>query len=558
MKNRTQLADGYYRLSREEAKGGESASIKNQREIVQAYCKEQGIVLVREFVDDGYSGANFDRPDFQQMLMHLKTDKVNMVITKDLSRLGRDMSEASYYAERYFPEQSIQYIAISDHFDSDGDNMMAPFQFAMNDVYLRDTSRKVRQVLTHKKKNGLYSACPPFGYRKDNRCRDRLVPDENTAPTVKRIFELAADGYSCRSIAETLNRDTVIPPLKYRVLYRDEFSESGAAHASDEWNYITVKRILRNRVYLGHTLLGKSKKVSVKSKLKLPLPEDEWLVTQDTHEPLVTQAQFDRAEHFMGKNTRTWRENPAFRLSIFGGVAFCSSCGGAMCSGGSVYKGEREKYWYLVCNSLPKRSAKRCETGARIKYGTLLEIVRQDLNRVLHLSDKDMREITDAAVKAAETRNGTVSLPDQISVARHRIGDIDKIVGKLYQDNISGKIDDDRLDRMVAELEAESTALKEKQTRLQKGISDSALVRDSYQAFFELAKKYRTIEVLDREIVTTFIERIEIGPKILPEGLKIAGPKTPYRQMIRIHYRFIGELTQEHVRDVPGGKPATL
>lgn len=552
MKNRVQLADAYYRLSREEARQGESSSIKNQREIVQTYCRECGIILVKEFVDDGYSGANFNRPDFQNMLEHLKTGKANMVITKDLSRLGRDMSESSYYAERYFPEHNVHYLAISDSFDSQGDNMMAPFQFAMNDVYLRDTSRKVKQVLTHKKKAGKYCACPPFGYRKDSRYRDKLVPDEETAPTVKRIFQLASEGMSARAIATILNEDGCIPPLKYRVLYRDDFSDHGAARASDEWCYVTVKRILRNRVYLGHTVLGKTKKASVKSKVKLPIPEDEWLITLDTHEPLVSQEQFDKAQYFMEKNTHTWRDNPAFRISIFGGIAFCASCGGAMCSGGSVYKGERNKYWYLVCNNLPARSPNHCESGARIKYETLVEIVRQDLNRVLCLSDSDIQRITEAAVKKVKSQTDSIPLQDQINKMQHRIDDIDKIISKLYQDNVSGKIDDARLDRMVADLEAESNTLNEKQARLQKGITDAAVVRSSYEAFFALAKEYRHIETLTREIVSTFIERIEIGPKILPEGLKMAGPKTSYRQMIRIHYRFIGPLDQEHIREVAG------
>ena len=256
------LGFAYLRLSNEEAQGGESSSITNQRMIVQNYCKQNGISLVREFVDDGYSGGNFDRPAFQEMMKQLQQGKANTVITKDLSRLGRDMREASYYAEQFFPEHGIHYIAISDNFDTERENIMAPFLFAMNEVYLRDGSRKVKDVLRSKRENGQYCACPPYGYRKDTKDKHRLAPDEMTAPVVLRIFEQAARGDSSRKIALDLNEDGVIPPLKYRVLYRDEFSEDGAARASDLWSYTTVKRILKNPVYLGHTLLGKSKKVS--------------------------------------------------------------------------------------------------------------------------------------------------------------------------------------------------------------------------------------------------------------------------------------------------------
>ena len=170
----------YERLSKDDEQQGESNSILNQRTIVREYCEKHGIILVEEFVDDGFSGGNFERPGFQAMLEHLRTGKANMVITKDLSRLGRDMTESSHYAERYFPEHGIRYLAPGSNFDSQEDNLMAPFQFAMNDVYLRDTSRKVKQTLNTKRNNGKYVACPPYGYRKAERttdlCRTRTPP----------------------------------------------------------------------------------------------------------------------------------------------------------------------------------------------------------------------------------------------------------------------------------------------------------------------------------------------------------------------------------------------
>ena len=192
------LAFAYLRLSREEMQACESGSIKNQRMIISDYCRQNDITLVREFVDDGWSGGNFDRPAFQEMLRQLSDGSANTVITKDLSRLGRDMRESSYYAEQFFPENCIRYIAIADNFDTEHDNIMAPFQFAMNEVYLRDGSRKVRDVLKNKRENGLYCACPPYGYRKDGRNKNLLVPDEMTAPVVQRIFRSAAEGDSSR------------------------------------------------------------------------------------------------------------------------------------------------------------------------------------------------------------------------------------------------------------------------------------------------------------------------------------------------------------------------
>ena len=552
MANHLKLADTYYRLSDEEKKyGNESESITNQREIVREYCQRNGIIIIKEFVDDGYSGGNFERPGFQAMLEHLATGKANTVITKDLSRLGRDMTESSYYAERFFPEHDIRYLAPGNDFDSMGDNLMAPFQFAMNDVYLRDTSRKVKQTLDMKRKKGKYAACPPYGYKKAERTTDQLVPDENTAPIVRQIFAWAADGLSARSIAVKLNQQGAIPPLKYRVEYRDHFTPQGASRASDYWNGTTVKRILRNRVYLGHTILGKSRKVNVKSKKKIAVPQEEWCCTENTHEPLVTQEQFDRAEHFLSENTKSHAANPAFRHSIFGGIAYCAHCGAAMCSGGSVYKGERAKYWYLVCNHITKRSQRACAHGARIRYDDLLEIVRSDLNTLLTFSKEEVETITQAAIARSSAGFDTAESKEKtLEHVETQMQRIVKMVERAYRDNAAGNLSDELLDEMMERFGKERQALEEQRRQLLSDVSEETTIRDSYRLFFDLAKRYSDIETLDRDILHAFIERIEIGEKILPEGKVIAGPRTPYRQSIRIFYRFIGEVAADPVRQV--------
>lgn len=544
------LGFAYLRLSNEEAQGGESSSITNQRMIVQNYCKQNGITLVREFVDDGYSGGNFDRPAFQEMMKQLQQGKANTVITKDLSRLGRDMREASYYAEQFFPEHGIHYIAISDNFDTERENIMAPFLFAMNEVYLRDGSRKVKDVLRSKRENGQYCACPPYGYRKDTQDKHRLAPDEMTAHVVLRIFEQAAKGDSSRKIALDLNEDGVIPPLKYRVLYRDEFSEEGATRASDLWNYTTVKRILKNPVYLGHTLLGKSKKVSVKSKKKVPVPREDWAVTENTHPPLVSNNLYERAQANLGRGSRDYRAYDHVRKSIFSGIAVCSKCGYSLCSCGTVYKGEREKYWYLSCTHQRQDIADPC-SGVRVRYADLLEIVRQELNSLLALTDKQVEALVKEALRRAGANENPKALRQKREKIEARIGTIDKIVTKLYTDNAEGRLDDERLQRMVADMEKESVGLQAALDSLT--ISRSAEeIESSYANFFSLAREYTQIQELDRETLLTFVERIEIGPKKYPEGtVKATHRNQPYRQSIRIVYKFIGEVAEEPVRELP-------
>lgn len=544
------LGFSYLRLSNEEAQGGESSSITNQRMIVQNYCKQNGITLVKEFVDDGYSGGNFDRPAFQKMMHELEQGKANTVITKDLSRLGRDMREASYYAEQFFPEHGIHYIAIADNFDTNRENIMAPFLFAMNEVYLRDGSRKVKDVLRSKRENGQYCACPPYGYRKDDDDKHRLAPDEATAPVVLRIFEQAANGDSSRKIALDLNNDGVIPPLKYRVLYRDEFSAEGAARASDLWNYTTVKRILKNPVYLGHTLLGKSKKVSVKSKKKIPVPREDWAVTENTHPPLVSNALYERAQANLGRGFRDYRAYDHVRKSIFSGIAVCAKCGYSLCSCGTVYKGEREKYWYLSCTHQRQDITNPCE-GVRVRYADLLQIVRQELNALLTMTDEQVEIMVHKALKRFGDEESRKAKKLQKEQAEARLVTIDKIVTKLYTDNAEGRLDDERLRRLVGELEKESAGLRSLLDA--RRTPDTAQeTEDNYTRFFALARQYTHIEKMDRETLQTFVERIEVGPKELPEGQqKATNRNQPYRQRIRIFYRFIGEMDGDATRDLP-------
>jgi len=541
------LAFAYLRLSREEMQGGESGSITSQRMIITNYCRQNGITLVREFSDDGWSGGNFERPAFQEMMRQLESGQANTVITKDLSRLGRDMRESSYYAEQFFPENGIRYIAISDNFDTEHDNIMAPFQFAMNEVYLRDGSRKVKDVLKNKRENGLYCACPPYGYKKDSRNKNQLVPDEMTAPVVQRIFARAADGDSSRQIALDLNADGIIPPLKYRVLYRDAFSEEGAARVSDTWNYTTVKRILKNRVYLGHTVLGRSRKVSVKSRKKVNIPQEDWAVTEDTHEPLVTATLFERAQENMGRGTKNFRQYEHVRKSIFSGIAVCEKCGYSLCSCGTVYKGEREKYWYLSCTHQRQDIAEPCE-GVRIRYADLVEIVRRDLNSLLSLRDDEIDEMVQNLVNRAASGDNLQAKKLQMEKAQARLSTIDKIITKLYTDNAEGRLEDSRLTSMVAGLEREAAGLNTMIGELA-AAGQAARIESNYARFFRLAKEYTKIEALDRETLLTFVEKIEVGPKVLPDGMKVASRRnTPYRQSVRIFYKFIGELEGEPVR----------
>lgn len=549
------FAYAYYRLSREEAQKSESTSISNQKKIVEAYCQQHGITILQFFVDDGWSGGNFQRPGFQNMMQALETRKANLVITKDLSRLGRDMREASYYAEQFFPENQIRYIAIADNFDSENENVMAPFQFAMNEVYLRDGSRKIKDVIKMKRSRGEYCACAPYGYMKDPKNKDVLIPNPDTAPTVQRIFQMASEGDSTLKIAEVLSNEGIYPPLKYRALVRDNFTPEGAARASDRWNDTTVKRILVNRVYLGHTVLGKTKKVSVKSKKKVPVPVEDWAVTEATHEPLVDVATFEKARTNLAKGSTDYRQYEHVRKSIFGGIAFCEKCGHALCSSGTVHKGERTKYWFLTCNHKRKSLPDPCE-GVSIRYSHICEIIKQDLNSLIALDDTAINELVESVIARAQSKTKVADRKLQIEQAKNRLVMIDRMITKMYNDNAMGKIADDRLERLVSELEAEAEGLQKKISELD--IPDPAEeISYNYARFFELAKQYTHIETLDRDTLVTFVDRIVVGDKVFPEGfIKMPRKNAGFTQSVKIYYKFIGEIVDEPEREFPPCYPA--
>lgn len=539
---RVTIAYAYYRLSQEEANEGQSSSILNQEKIVRDYCARNGIALLDSFVDDGWSGGNFERPGFQAMMRALEFGKANMVITKDLSRLGRDMRESSYYAEQFFPEHQIHYIAIADNFDSELENVMAPFQFAMNEVYLRDSSRKVRDVFKMKRSKGEYCACAPFGYKKDPKDKNHLIPDEETAPIVTSIFQRSAAGKSCITIAQELSNEGVVTPLKYRALYRDNFTDAGAARATNYWNYTTVKRIIKNEVYLGKTVLGKTRKVSLKSKKKISVPKEDWVVTEGTHIPLVDQMTFDKAQFNLGKGSRDYRQYDHVRKSILGGIAICSLCGYSLCSSGTVYKGEREKYWFLSCNHKSKRFENPCQ-GVNIKYSDLLELVRQDLNSLINLTDAEIDALVNGVLGEMNDASAEKERQSKIEKSQARLKVISRTIEKLYFDNAGGKLSDSRLETMVAKLEKEATTLEASLEDLT-APSPAAEVRSNYEKFFQLAKQYSNIEVLDRDILLTFIDRIVVGPKILPDGyIKAPRKHASYQQSVTIYYKFIGSLS---------------
>ena len=288
--------------------------------------------------------------------------------------------------------------------------------------------------------------------------------------------------------------------------------------------------------------------------MKVPVPQDEWAVTENTHPPLVSQELFDRAARNLGRGSKDYRAYDHVRKSIFSGIAVCAKCGHALCSGGTVYKGEREKYWYLSCTHQRQDIANSCE-GVRIRYADLVELVTQDLNALLSLTDEQMDSIVQSVLQRGGSEEAAVARKRRSEQIAARLSVIDRIIVKLYSDNAEGALDDDRLRRMVDEYQAESRSLRAEQADLT--VTDPVKSEaDNYARLFDLVRQNTRIEKLDRNIMLTFIQRIEVGPKQFPPGLQKATHRnTPFSQKVRIIYKFVGDIDLQDVLTPPeGGK----
>ena len=286
----------------------------------------------------------------------------------------------------------------------------------------------------------------------------------------------------------------------------------------------------------------------MKSKKKVPVPEQDWIITEATHEALVDLSTFEKAQINMSKASKDYPQYEHVRKSIFGGIAYCSKCGHALCSSGTVHKGEREKYWFLSCNHTRKDLADPC-TGVSIRYADICEIIRNDLNSLISLSDEQINALVQSVIEARNAKLNFTDKKAQLEKARNRLKVIDRMVSKMYMDNAEGKISDDRLNRVVADLEKEASSLEAKIIELD--VEDPAdEIQENYERFFALAKQYTYIETLDRDTLITFVERVEVGEKILPEGYtKMPRKNAPYQQSLRIFYKLIGEIVSEPIRE---------
>lgn len=509
----------YMRLSKDDEGAAESASITAQRKMLCAYAEENGYIVAGEYIDDGWPGTNFDRPNFKRMLCDIEAGKINMVITKDFSRLGRDYITAGQYTEMYFPEHGVRYIAINDGYDSAnpyGD--VAPFKHVINEMYARDLSKKIRSAFKTKMLEGGYIGnFAPYGYKKDPDNKNRLIADDEAAPVVQEIFGLAADGRKPAEIAAWLNQNGIASPAIYRCSTHPRL-DPGNYTKRGEWTSATICKMLANIVYIGHTAQGKTSKPSFKSKTALRKPPGEWYVVENTHEPLVARDVFD-----IVKKRSVSRRNPpktGFR-SVFSGAAKCGDCGGNMSITGSRKKGSP---YNLVCGRYKLYGSGACSNHF-IDYGLLYRSVLSGVREMLWLSDKDKNQIA-ADIEKAKRGKKADNIHEAarfLAALENRDRELDAIIRRLYEDNVNGKISDERFAKLNTSYETEQRELAQKiKTRKKSGAQETA-DKDSGLCFSETLDGLASISELTPALVKRLIERIEIGQgcyEHTPDGKK--------------------------------------
>lgn len=529
LKQQDKITALYCRLSRDDEYNGDSMSIQNQKELLLKYANDNGYYNTEFFVDDGYTGTNFDRPDFKRLIEAVEDGKIGTVIVKDLSRFGREYLQTGFYTEMFLPDNDVRFIAINDSVDSDmGDNDFAPFRNIINEWYAKDCSKKIRAVMKMKAQRGdCLTGMAPYGYMKDPNDKTKLIPSDR-ADYVKMMYRMAIEGCSCGEIA-TKMRSMNLPIPK-----ADNYIRNGLENCASYpkypyyWLKATVKTILLNPVYTGRTVALRYTNKSYKNKKRIERPEDEWVITENTHEALVSREDYDTVYKRLSVKTRDKVTNPD---NIFRGLVMCPDCG--------KVHGFSKRY-----DNRNSKGAYRCQTAIRygkeycsshyITFEQLYDVVLSDVQRHATLFEENADKYIDILSKASETDKikERTSLFKEQDKAKKRIGELDTLLQKIYEDMVFGVISKERYMSMSENMENELSVLKARSNEISAALQENDNNRTNAEKFAELIEDYIGITELDYELVHTLIEKIYIHERENINGKAVV--------KVDIYYRFIG------------------
>ena len=521
----------YCRLSQEDANEGDSNSITNQKDILLRYAKEHRFPNPTFFVDDGYSGTNYDRPGFQQMLSEIEAGKVVVVLTKDLSRLGRNSSLTGLYINFTFPKYSVRYIAINDHFDTidpnSTDNDVAGIKNWLNEFFAKDTSRKIRAVQKAKGERGVpLTTNVPFGYRKDPEDRTKWIVDEAAALVVKRIFKLCMEGRGPMQIAKLLQAEKVLNPTSYK---RREGIKSPSPETADpyHWNTNTVVHILERREYTGCTVNFKTYTNSIWDKKQRETPIEKQAVFYNTHPAIIEQEVFDKVQQIRKQRHRRTKTG---KSSLFSGMVYCADCGAKMRYCTTNYFEKRQDHF--VCANY------RSNTGSCsahfIRAVVLEELVWMHMKAVIFYVtryEKHFRTVMEQRLRMS-SEEAIRGYKTQFAQAERRLAELDRLFIRIYEDNVSGRITDERFSMMSRTYEDEQTQLKVEIQSLQQEIEVQERQIENLEQFIQRVHKYEDLQELTPYALRELVKAIYIEAPDKSSGKR--------RQNIRISYDLVG------------------
>ena len=535
----------YERLSKDDEQQGESNSILNQKQYLQDYARKSGFTNIQHFTDDGYTGRNFNRPGFQAMLAEIEAGKVGTVIVKDMSRFGRNYLQVGFYTEILFPQKQVRFIAVNNSVDSDKpqDNDFTPFLNIMNEWYAKDTSNKIKSIFLSRMSDGKRcSGSIPYGYNRLPEDKQTLVVDPIASKVVRHIFELAAQSVSPPQIARQLTEEKVLIPSAYTLQYHPEQCNRKAELGNIRWNPNTVREILSRQEYLGHTVLRKTIGVNFKTDARRFSTDEERLVFENTHEPIVSQELWDKAQKGLKHIMRRMKDGTHQTECLLPGLVYCADCGCRMSYEAHYYK-SGEPYRSFRCSRYATNTS-YC-TVHYINEKTLYQLVLRSVQRI---SD---RVIADEQGFAEELRKRWQAKADdkpkknkgELLAIKRRLDELDRLIGGLYEHYISALLPEKQYKSLMQKYSAEQTELEEKKTELEKSLTETVVPSVQIERFIKLIKKYKEPSELTSEMACELIDKIVIHEAV--------GKKPNRQQQVDIYYNFIGQfdlpLTEEEI-----------
>ena len=519
----------YCRLSRDDELQGDSNSIKNQKAILQKYADDNGFRNIEFFVDDGFSGTNFNRPDWQRLNAMIDDGKIGTIIVKDMSRLGRDYLQVGMYTEMVFPNNDIRFIAINNGVDSINgtENDMTPFINIFNEFYAKDTSRKIRAVFKAKGQAGKpLCTNPPFGYIKDPNDKNHWIIEEKAAAVVREIFQLCVDGYGPSQICGIMMQKGYMNPTAYMRSIGVTIPDNRTVGDDYTWQPATVSHILARQEYLGCTVNFKTYRKSYKCKKKLQNDPSEWQVFEDTHEPIVTKEVFDIVQRIRdGRRRRT----PMGEMPMLSGMVFCADCGRKLYQVRGRNMKQKE---YMVCSGY--RKIKGACTSHSIQNAVIEEFLLEKIRLIHAFVGKHEALFVRLATEQsrAEMAQSLRDAKRELEQASARMQKLDAIIQRLYEDNLDGKISDDRFAKMSASYEREQAELNTRIAALDAEIEKAKTKSDGVDSFLKIVRSRTEIAELTPTIIREFVDKIHVHQAVQFEGERI--------QQIDIEWNFIG------------------